>query len=209
MLIQRNCAFSLLVCLLTTPSVLLSGSHRFHQKKRFSPKKQKKSMEGFPEVHNCAYCNASFWRADTLEEHVRQHQLEEELVSARAPAPQDPVLADSADSRDSTDSTSMDVTCGLAGLAALASYHSASEQVSSEQQPAFLYRYISGSQSNDNLRNAEILASLNQSSGNLPQYVAIQTDQNTLVDALNCIQYVLPSPLGTLDDNDNATSLLC
>lgn len=161
-------------------------------------------MDVFPDVHNCTYCNESFWREDTLEEHLRQHQLDE-LVGTRASATQDPVLADSADSRDSTDSTSMDGTCGLAGLAALASYHSTSEH------PTFLYRYTSGShsnESNDDLRNAEILASLNQGS-NMPQYVAIQTEQNTLVDALNCIQYVLPSPLGTLDDNDNATSLLC
>lgn len=182
------------------------GHHRPHMKKKVSPKKQRKVMDVFPEVHNCTYCNESFWREDTLEEHLRQHHLEE-LVGTRASAPQDPVLADSADSRDSTDSTSMDGTCGLAGLAALASYHSTSEQ------PTFLYRYISGShsnESNDDLRNAEILASLNQGS-NMPQYVAIQTEQNTLVDALNCIQYVLPSPLGTLDDNDNdnATSLLC
>ncbi|KAE8752012.1 hypothetical protein FOCC_FOCC001174 [Frankliniella occidentalis] len=192
-------------------SPLLNGKRgilKGHQKKKYSPKKQKKPLEVFSDVYSCTYCSASFWREDALEEHIRQHQLDE-LVGARAP---DPVLADSADSRDSNDSTSMDVTCGLAGLAALASYHSASEHVSSEQQPTFLYRYISGSQSNesnDNLRNAEILASLNQSSGALPQYVAIQTEQNTLVDALNCIQYVLPSPLGTLDDNDNATSLLC
>ncbi|KAK3912171.1 Zinc finger protein 64 [Frankliniella fusca] len=186
------------------------GTLKGHQKKKCSSKKQKKPLEVFSDVYSCTYCTESFWREDALEEHIRQHQLDE-LVGARAP---DPVLADSADSRDSNDSTSMDVTCGLAGLAALASYHSASEQTSSEQQPTFLYRYISGSQSsesNDNLRNAEILASLNQGSGALPQYVAIQGEQNTLVDALNCIQYVLPSPLGTLDDNenDNATSLLC
>lgn len=178
------------------------GTLKSHQKKK-SPKKQKKSVEDFSDVYNCPYCNASYWREDDLEEHIRQHQLEE-LSAVRGPAPQDPVLADSADSRDSTDSTSMDATCGLAGLAALAS----------EQQPTFLYRYISGShssESNDDLRNAEILASLNQSSTTLPQYVAIQTEQSNLVDSLNCIQYVLPSPLGTLDDNDNdnATSLLC
>lgn len=163
------------------------------------------------EVHNCAYCNASFWRGDALEEHIGQH---EPVRGLAAPAPQDPVLADSADSRDSADSDSVDATCGLAGLAALAS----------EQQPTFLYRYISGAHgdgsnssdsNNDDLRNAEILASLNQSSGTLPlpQYVAIQTEQGGLhgglVDSLNCIQYVLPSPLGALDDNDNATSLLC